>query len=1031
MAKPKSSDPNAEWNTLFQLAKSFYIQHHHLLIANDFQCDGRRLGRWIGTQRQNYRKGNNPFFTKERIELLESIGMVWNVKEAAWQEMWTELVRYKQINGTSRVPQSYVTPEGKQLGVWLNRQRMQHKRGTLSARRTEQLEQLDIVWNPELDRRETWNRNYRLLKKYVSEHDGAFPPLNDTTNDGIKLGQWLSNQRSNDKNGTLSIPRQNMLLKLGFFRDAVTQHWELRYRQAQSYFNEHGHLCLFLQRNGTSPKELGSWLSQQRVAYQKGALSPQQVQCLESIGMIWDVRTYLWNQMYQQAVIFYHEHGHLLVSKTAGVSENSRLGEWLSTQRAEYRSRKNPLFMQDRIQMLEAIGMVWDASVDSKLLWESWYQKAKDFFKDNGHLCPPKGPLQTWILAQRGAKRGKRGYISPNQIQLLESIGMIWEPEEERWQAMYCRAKDYYKIHQMLNIPCSYLTSDGARLGQWLAAQRKGYRNFLSGRHGCGRNVITPEHVEQLNRIGMIWDGDTLTCHTSRQEKTILYYLKAICQDAGKMSRWQSLGYELDIYIPSLFTAIEYDGVVWHQDKLEKDEEKGRFCRNHGIRLIRIREPGLPPVQTCDLSISLTEFGNASLEEAIRKIVSYLGLACPDINIIRDGVDINRTYKDYSSRKWDQVYESVYRHSIQFGTLSFLKNKFNSNGVDLANWINTQRDAYRNDELTPLQIQKLEKAGIVWNPFESQWKTKFRMAEEYRRTFGNLNIPATYHTHDGIALGSWLAKQRERYRNGKLEPRRIHLLEGLGVIWSFRQDHVDQEQRISTHINWYQFYDAALLFHKKNGHLKIPAQYVTSAGLNLGGWLADQRRRYRDGKLNQSCIQLLESIKIEWNVFSDRWDEMFSIAEDYAQKNNGLWISPKYVTPEGVRLGNWVAQQRSKLRAKGRHSPLTAAQKQRLEEIGMVWDPYSAKWMFKYHQAKAFYLQNGHLRIPVDYVTESGEKLGMWLSSQRQALRGNPNYRMTEERKRLLDEIGMDWSLKRTSPTAKQRADQKKEANSK
>ena len=206
---------------------------------------------------------------------------------------------------------------------------------------------------------------------------------------------------------------------------------------------------------------------------------------------------------------------------------------------------------------------------------------------------------------------------------------------------------------------------------------------------------------------------------------------------------------------------------------------------------------------------------------------------------------------------------------------------------------------------------------------------------------------------------------------------------------------------------------------------------MTPAGLNLGGWLADQRRRYRDGKLNEPCIQLLESIKIEWNVFSDRWDEMFSIAEDYARKNNGLWVSPKHVTPEGVRLGNWVAQQRSKLRAKGRHSPLTAAQKQRLEEIGMVWDPYSAKWMFKYHQAKTFYLQNGHLRIPVDYVTESGEKLGMWLSSQRQALRGNPNYRMTEERKRLLDEIGMDWSLKRTSPTAKQRADQKKEAKSK
>ena len=232
--------------------------------------------------------------------------------------------------------------------------------------------------------------------------------------------------------------------------------------------------------------------------------------------------------MYQEAVAFYRKHGHLLVSKTSGMSENSRLGQWLSTQRAEYRSRKNPLFTQDRIQKLEAIGMVWDALVDSKLLWESWYNKAKDFFEDNGHLCPPKGPLRTWILAQRGAKRGKRGNISADQIQLLEDIGMIWEPEEEQWQAMYRRAVDYFKMHNMLNIPCSYLTPDGARLGQWLAAQRKGYRNFLAGRHGGGRNAITPRHIELLNQIGMIWDGDTITCHTSRQEKTILYYLKSI-----------------------------------------------------------------------------------------------------------------------------------------------------------------------------------------------------------------------------------------------------------------------------------------------------------------------------------------------------------------------------------------------------------------------------------------------------------------------------------------------------------------------
>ena len=78
----------------------------------------------------------------------------------------------------------------------------------------------------------------------------------------------------------------------------------------------------------------------------------------------------------------------------------------------------------------------------------------------------------------------------------------------------------------------------------------------------------------------------------------------------------------------------------------------------------------------------------------------------------------------------------------------------------------------------------------------------------------------------------------------------------------------------------------------------------------------------------------------------------------------------------------------------------------------MIWDPYSAKWMAKYRLAQKFYLKNGHLDIPVNYIAPGGEKLGMWLGCQRQAMRGNPNYAMTKERKELLDAIGIKWNLK-------------------
>ena len=96
-------------------------------------------------------------------------------------------------------------------------------------------------------------------------------------------------------------------------------------------------------------------------------------------------------------------------------------------------------------------------------------------------------------------------------------------------------------------------------------------------------------------------------------------------------------------------------------------------------------------------------------------------------------------------------------------------------------------------------------------------------------------------------------------------------------------------------------------------------------------------------------------------------------------------------------------------------------QKHRLDEIGMVWDPYWERWWEKYQVAKTYYQAHGHLNLPVNYVTEEGVKLGMWLSSQRQAMRGNPNFLMTPERKALLDQIGMHWTLRRMNPNARRR----------
>lgn len=545
--------PPSNWDTYYSLARDYFRAHGHLLIPGDYHVDGRALGAWIGTQRGDRRSGSNSRFTRERVDKLNAIGMVWDVAEHNWQSMCRALEEYARQRGTARVPQSFVTADGKKLGVWLNRVRMDFKRGKLSPQRQAQLEELGVVWNPEVLRRSSWETYFRLLEAYV-ETTGSFPAADYVTREGLKLGLWLSNQRQNHRRGSLLPQRQRRLEALGIRWQPAEDVWERRYQQARAYFLRWGHLCPTEQAGPPLPAGLSQWLGSQRKQRQVGALAPEQVRRLEEVGMVWDVRSQLWEANFQQARAFYLQNGHLRVPKDSGPPAQRKLGRWISTQRKNYATGGNPLFTPQRIRRLEEIGMVWNAKPTSEQVWEDWFRQAETFFRREGHLLPPEGRLRTWLLAQRAAKKGKRGSLTPEQVQRLEAIGMVWEPAEAQWLEMYRRAREYHRIHHMLNVPCGYVTDDGARLGQWIARQRTAYKNYLAGLRGGGRAVITPQRIALLNGLGMIWDGTACTAKTSFPEKALLFYLRQAFPDAGKRSQWQEPGVELDIYLPSLRT---------------------------------------------------------------------------------------------------------------------------------------------------------------------------------------------------------------------------------------------------------------------------------------------------------------------------------------------------------------------------------------------------------------------------------------------------------------------------------------------
>lgn len=79
---------------------------------------------------------------------------------------------------------------------------------------------------------------------------------------------------------------------------------------------------------------------------------------------------------------------------------------------------------------------------------------------------------------------------------------------------------------------------------------------------------------------------------TSYPEKAIAYTLKKIFNDLEENIKLKELNNRnVDIYIPSLKLAIEYDGSYWHKN-FERDLKKDQMCKDNNITMIRVRENG-------------------------------------------------------------------------------------------------------------------------------------------------------------------------------------------------------------------------------------------------------------------------------------------------------------------------------------------------------------------------------------------------------------------------------------------------------
>ena len=526
-------------------------------------------------------------------------------------------------------------------------------------------------------------------------------------------------------------PMQQTYRLYGKLRREMEARWEVLCQAAADAAAKEGTLELPRSYTIHSGVPVGKWLELQRqvqAGQRPGRLTAEQAAKLEKLGIRWNHRLEAaWEKGFASAQKYRTEHGDLLVPVRYRDKNDFALGEWIVYNRQRYLGGN---LTQNRIERLEAIGMVWSTSND---LWEQNYAAATQYYLEHGDLevpikyeTPSGFGLGVWLGAQRAAH--KAGELPQEQVERLDALGMDWPNRNDRkWMSLYDVAAAYYHEHGNLNVPSEYVTPDGVLLGKWVARQRYAY---LNPDRSSAR--VTPERKALLDKLSMVWE---------------------------KYDPWQerydlALAYKTehgDLEIPSVYKTA--DG-VWLGSWVSRQRQA-------------------------------LNSGSSALSSERRKLLRIL------FKGERRPSDPAADHGTVREANWERNFRSAARYARKYKHLLVPASYVDSDGVRLGVWISNLRAARKNRpdsyQVTLAHIKKLNSIGMVWDARDAKWGTAYQQAKAYYKAHGNLHAAANYKSDEtGFCLGDWLRRMREwdTTHDPKLTPERRAMLDKIGMEWS-------------------------------------------------------------------------------------------------------------------------------------------------------------------------------------------------------------------------------------------------------
>ena len=383
-----------------------------------------------------YANGEGDKIITERFEVIEQVHdcrVLFEQLQASlsssWDHYFSEASIYYAEHGSLKIPKRYTTPAGLSLGEWLTTQR-RVRAGQIPGNLTEQqiarLDSIGMEWGNRNDA--AWERGLEEARKFREQFGNLQVPAKYKTKDDYPLGKWINNARKRRSDGKLTEERIRQLDQMGMIWSVFDAKWEQGYALAMNYAAKHGDLNVPVNYTTEEGEKLGAWILNQRTAYAKEMLSQDQIGRLEKIGIYWGNRNdRQWNEVYGAAKRYFEANGDLDVPVAYVSPEGYALGKWVRRQQYAYRNpeKSNAILSQERIELLDAVGMQWEKP-DS---WQHRYELAQEYKKQYGNLeIPAKYKtadgiwLSRWVYNQKQLLQDEPEKFSKKQKEQLEKL---------------------------------------------------------------------------------------------------------------------------------------------------------------------------------------------------------------------------------------------------------------------------------------------------------------------------------------------------------------------------------------------------------------------------------------------------------------------------------------------------------------------------------------------------------------------------------------------------------------------------------